>query len=381
MTTDASEHFPADYRRGRHAFVQACEQAGIDVVSRVHPGIEGRDGKPLFLDTAVIGPREATKALLLISATHGVEGYFGSGVQTGLMREGLATRAPADTKIVLLHALNPYGFSWDRRVNEDNADINRNCVDFAHPPANEPYDRLAAAISPRDISGAAMKSANARLVEFLKSHGAFALQEAISKGQYKYPDGVYYGGARESWSIKMLKDVFVETLAHVKTLTVIDFHTGLGAFGAGEMITEDMPGSPAYRRARAMWGGKVASSEAGESVSAPLSGTIDKAVATWLKAVELTFARAGSGHARHPRGVQCAAQGQLAALFRAGALRAQGGANHPPRTARRLLSRHGGMEAQGVGPCRRGGCLGAPGARLTAAPDAAEARWSSRWGG
>jgi hypothetical protein len=290
MTADPSEHFPADYRQGRHAFIQACEQAGIDVVSRVHPQIAGRDGKPLFLDTAVIGPRAAAKALLLISATHGVEGYFGSAVQTGLMREGLAGRAPKDTKIVLLHALNPYGFSWDRRVNEDNADINRNCIDFANPPANEPYDRLAAAISPADISDAALTRANAKLIEYLKDNGAFALQEAISKGQYKYPRGVYYGGARESWSVKMLKDVFVETLAQVKTLTVIDFHTGLGEFGAGEMITEDMPGSAPYKRAKAMWGAKVASSEAGESVSAPLSGTIDKAVAKWLKAVELTFA-------------------------------------------------------------------------------------------
>ncbi|MEI9885521.1 MAG: M14 family metallopeptidase [Rhizomicrobium sp.] len=290
MSANPEEHFPADYRQGRHHFVAACEAAGIDVVARVHPQVKGRDGKPLFLDTAVIGPREAKKALLLISATHGVEGYFGSGVQTGLMREGLAERAPKGAKIVLLHALNPYGFSWDRRVNEDNADINRNCVDFQQPPANEPYDRLAEAISPRDISEDALRAANAKLIDFLKEHGAFALQEAISKGQYKYPDGVYYGGAREAWSLKMLKDVFAESLKGIQKLTVIDFHTGLGDFGAGEMITEDLPGSAPYGRAKAMWGARVASSEAGESVSAPLSGTIDKAVAKWLKGVELTFA-------------------------------------------------------------------------------------------
>src|SRR5215472_15324760 len=188
MTTNPEAYFPPDYRAGRHAFVAACEHAGVDVVSRVHPDVKGRDGKPLFLDTAVIGPRDARKALLLISATHGVEGYFGSGVQTGLLRQGLAERAPRDTKIVLLHALNPYGFSWDRRVNEDNADINRNCVDFANPPPNRPYDDLHAEISPRDISDEGMHKANGRLVEFLKAHGAFALQEAISKGQYKYPD-------------------------------------------------------------------------------------------------------------------------------------------------------------------------------------------------
>jgi hypothetical protein len=104
MSLDPAEHFPADYRVGRHNFIAACEQAQIDVITRVHPKASGRDGKPLFLDTAIIGPREAKKALLLISATHGVEGYFGSGVQTGLMREGLARRAPPGSKIVLLHA-------------------------------------------------------------------------------------------------------------------------------------------------------------------------------------------------------------------------------------------------------------------------------------
>lgn len=290
MSLDPEEHFPADYRSGRHNFIAACARAKVDVVTRVHPEAKGRDGKPLFLDTAIIGPRDAKKALLLISATHGVEGYFGSGVQTGMMREDLATRVPKDGKVVLLHALNPYGFSWDRRVNEDNADINRNFVDFAHPPQNKPYEALAAEISPRDISPGAMKNANAELTGYLKAHGAFALQEAISRGQYKFADGIYYGGSRESWSAKMLKDVVNEDLSHVEKLIVVDFHTGLGEFGAGEMITEDLPGSPAYVRAQAMWGARVASSEAGESVSAPLTGTIDHAFPRWIPKTELTFA-------------------------------------------------------------------------------------------
>src|ERR1700710_1058648 len=170
MSPHPEEHFPADYRSARHAFIAACEQAGVDVIARVHPDVKGSGGKPLFLDTAVIGPRDAKKALLLMSATHGVEGYFGSGVQTGLMREGLAGRVPKGSKIVLLHALNPYGFSWDRRVNEDNGDINRNCVDFAAPPPNAPYDALAAAISPRDISAKGLKAANADLIAYLKTH-------------------------------------------------------------------------------------------------------------------------------------------------------------------------------------------------------------------
>src|SRR5205814_1215162 len=102
MLSDPVQHFPADYRSARKAFVTAAEAAHADVVTRVHPFATAPEGKPLFLDTAVIGPRGARSALLLISATHGVEGYFGSGVQAGLLREGVAGRVPEGAKVVML---------------------------------------------------------------------------------------------------------------------------------------------------------------------------------------------------------------------------------------------------------------------------------------
>ena len=284
------EHFPKDYRTARANFIAACEAADLGVTTRVHPEATGPDGKPLFTDLTTIGPLDAPNAMFLISGTHGVEGYFGSGVQTGLLRAGIATRIPKGAKLVILHALNPYGFAWDRRVNEDNADVNRNFVDHAHPPENPAYDALAEWIAPRDIAKDAMRAANAKLRAFSEAHGAFALQEAISRGQYKHADGLYFGGPRESWSARMLRDVLKEDFSHVKKLTVIDFHTGLGEHGAGEMITEDLPGSHAYVRQKKIWGARVKSSEAGESVSAPLVGTIDKAMAQWAKRRELTFA-------------------------------------------------------------------------------------------
>ena len=286
-------HFPSDYRTARASFIEAAAARDIGTTARLHPTAKSRDGKALFLDTATVGAREAKKAVLLISATHGVEGYFGSGVQTGLLREGIA--APGNAKIVMLHALNPYGFAWDRRVNEDNADINRNFVDHRKPPVNRAYAALADAVAPKDISAATMRAANDRLKEYSRKHGDFALQAAISKGQYRYPDGVYYGGAKASWSQLMLRDVLHEELRDVKKLIVIDFHTGLGPHGYGEMISEDMPGSPAYRRARRMWGERVRSSEAGESVSAPLTGTVDKAIPGFLPRAEVTFAALEAG--------------------------------------------------------------------------------------
>lgn len=290
MSQDANRHFPAAYRAGREAFLRACGEARLAVTSRMHPAATGDDGKPLFLDTAAIGARGAKSALLLISGTHGVEGYFGSGVQTGLLRNGLARLALKGARIVLVHALNPFGFAWNRRVNEDNADVNRNFVDHRNPPENAAYDSLADVIAPKEISDETMQRADEALSAFARAHGPFALQEAISRGQYRHADGMYYGGARESWSASMLREVFHQELAGVERLTVIDFHTGLGEQGDAEMITEHLPATPAYARARKMWGALVRSSEAGESLSAPLSGTIDSAMAAWMKGKELTFA-------------------------------------------------------------------------------------------
>lgn len=281
-------HFPPDYEQARANFLSAAAAAGLGTTARVHPRAKAPGGKALFLDTATLGAREAETALLLISGTHGVEGYFGSGVQAGLLREGL--KAPEGVKIVMLHSLNPYGFAWDRRVNEDNADVNRNFVDHARPPENKAYRRLAEWIAPKTLASEIWKAANARLKAYQERHGAFALQEAITKGQYEFSDGLYYGGARESWSQTMLRDVLGEELRGARRLVVIDFHTGLGPHGHGEMISEDLPSSPAYLRARAIWGGRVRSSEAGESVSAPLTGTVDKAVALLLPESEVTFA-------------------------------------------------------------------------------------------
>ena len=288
MRADPESYFPAGYRQARQAFIAAAQGAGTDVITRVHPTARGPDGKPLFLDTAALGPRDAKRALLLICGTHGVESYFGSGAQTGLLREGI--RPPQGARIVMVHALNPFGFAWDRRVNEDNVDINRNFVDYAAPPANPDYDLLAAAIAPRDLEPATLAAANEALLAYGRAHGLAALQSAVSRGQYRHPDGLWFGGRKECWSLAMLRAVLTEDLRLVEKLTVIDFHTGLGETGAGELITEALPGSPEYVRARAIWGEMVKSSDGGESLSPALTGTLARALAAWLPEVDLTFA-------------------------------------------------------------------------------------------
>jgi predicted deacylase len=289
MAHNPESYFPADYRGARRAFVAACEGRGVDVVARVNPKAKGPDGNPLFLDVAALGPRDAAKALILISGTHGVEGYFGSAIQTGLMRQGLAP--PPGTRLIMIHALNPFGFAWNRRVNEDNVDINRNFIaDHAHPPANPGYDELSEAFALRDISEESMAKADAVLAAYARSHSAAAYQQAVSGGQYNHPDGLFYGGRAQSWSSQALDAIRTEDLTHVRQAIAIDFHTGLGESGAAEMIVDAAPDTAHFARARAIWGAVAVSGSGGQSLSAPLTGTLDVGLERLLAPAELTFA-------------------------------------------------------------------------------------------
>jgi hypothetical protein len=100
-----------------------------------------------------------------------------------------------------------------------------------------------------------------------------ALQQAISGGQYSDPHGVFFGGHAPTWSNRTLRQVFAALDAHAREIGVIDYHTGLGPYGHGELITSAHANPPAYARLCA-WLGKddITSPDLGNSSSAPLVG-------------------------------------------------------------------------------------------------------------
>jgi len=276
MTTDGLAAFSADYAEARHKFIAAAQHQGWGVTSYLNPGVRGPRDELLFTDVVEIGDITAPAALFLVSGTHGVEGYFGSGAQVDALNRGLT--APEGMKIVMVHAINPYGFAWNRRVTEDNVDLNRNFIDRRQQvPANPAYASLKEAINPPSLAPDALAAADAALRAYVQEHGAFALQEAITRGQYSFADGIYFGGTAETWSAKTIRAIFHEHGKHLTRVAMVDFHTGLGVRGAGEMIIEYAPGEPADRRARAWWGDMARSTKAGESLSADLTGTMDAA--------------------------------------------------------------------------------------------------------
>ncbi|HXB51660.1 MAG TPA: DUF2817 domain-containing protein [Rhizomicrobium sp.] len=117
MADKAEPSFAKEYRNARKAFITACGRAHGDSIARVHPTALGPDGKPLFIDSLALGSREASKALLVITGCHGDDGLLGSQILTSLLDSDVIPLA--QTRLVLIHALNPHGFAWGRQANED----------------------------------------------------------------------------------------------------------------------------------------------------------------------------------------------------------------------------------------------------------------------
>jgi hypothetical protein len=253
-----SEYFSDSYADARAKFAAAAQAAGASIEPYVLPGTKGPSGEELAIDVAVLGPANADRALFLISGTHGVEGFCGSGCQVGFLRDRLYEALPRSTVSVLVHAVNPYGFAWLRRVNEDNVDLNRNFRDFTQPvPSNTEYESLHQWLLPADWDGAARQAADAALEHYVNRHGTRAFHAAVGSGQYSRSNGLFYGGVRETWSTRTFRDIvnrFVPT--RIKKLAGLEFHTGLGPLAYGEPMF--LGGSEAgLRRTRSWFGPEV----------------------------------------------------------------------------------------------------------------------------
>ncbi len=129
---EIANYFSDTYQEARSKFLKAVRAANAELEYFLNP-VRGAESEELYTDVASINLPDADRVLVLISGTHGIEGFAGSAIQTGLLREDIAGELPKDTGLLFIHALNPYGFSHLRRYTEDNVDLNRNFVDHGKP--------------------------------------------------------------------------------------------------------------------------------------------------------------------------------------------------------------------------------------------------------
>ena len=97
------DYFASDYQEARGKFRTAARASDAVLRNFDHPN-RGPGGEQLACDTAWYGDKKAERVVVTISATHGVEGFCGSGVQVGWFEAGLAQELPAGLGVI---AVNP----------------------------------------------------------------------------------------------------------------------------------------------------------------------------------------------------------------------------------------------------------------------------------
>jgi hypothetical protein len=173
------------------------------------------------------------KVFILTTGEHGVEGYVGSAMMQRFIEQYLPRLDACNTGILLVHAINPWGMKYHRRGNRDNIDLNRTFLwKLEHDPQFNPnYDKIASFLNP-NTPLTNLFTANLGYVFQLFWHiarlGMKNFRYALLLGQYRHPQGLYYGGAARPEETQILMDLYRQMLSSYDQILHLDMHTGYG---------------------------------------------------------------------------------------------------------------------------------------------------------
>lgn len=227
------------------ARLRGVERFEIAVAS--HSGVNG-----LFVDGLYVPAQAAPKRLLVISSgVHGVEGPTGSAVMRLFMAEFMSTEALAETGVLLLHAVNPYGYAVGRRFTENNVDLNRNASssDALYRTVNAGYPLVDGLINPQgpaDAGSLGNRFFHLRAAAMIAQQGMPALRQAVLQGQYQVSKGIFFGGFALEPQLAALAPRLRPILDAYPLSMSLDLHTGYGARGKLHLFF-DPPKDPRVR--------------------------------------------------------------------------------------------------------------------------------------
>jgi Protein of unknown function (DUF2817) len=241
-------YFSSDYFTARSRWQTAAIEHNARLESYSIDAPSPND-KPLSIDVAIFGNPTASKALVISSGLHGVEGLFGSAVQLATIDRYLTTQQlPTDLQLVMIHMLNPFGCAWYRRWNEENIDLNRNFLlaDEAYcgcPPA---YPSLDSFLNPR-TAPSKLEPFLLKSLGLIARYGMSALKNTLPVGQYDYPKGLFFGGNAPARTQEILAAHLRSWLGSAQQVIHLDLHSGLGKWGTYQLFAEITKDSPRYR--------------------------------------------------------------------------------------------------------------------------------------
>jgi predicted deacylase len=265
--------FLRDYADCRQQFMHLVDEFSNNVIEHRSWSLPIADEPGLYTDAVLLGKPQVGQTLVLISGTHGVEGYVGSAIQRFLLQYLQADAAvfASGWNILLLHALNPWGMKHARRCDQDGIDLNRNFIDFSALPAtDDDYPDVLNAFLMDDVG-----ARRQQLMQLNQQWGQKHFDRLLSGGQYEYDWAPFYGGRAPAFAQQVLEEMIETWQLAEKRLVVIDLHSGLGPWGHGELISDHPLSSRANEEAQRLFGHAVAITEAGESCSVSKAGLMD----------------------------------------------------------------------------------------------------------
>ena len=226
-----SESFFNSYEDIRTHLQELTADLGVEISSHA---IDADDG--LYIDSFYLpSTGEKTNLVVLTTGVHGIEGYIGSVMLDVFFREVYPTLDDANTGVLVVANVNPYGMKYFRRYNENNVDLNRNFIldwDTFDLSSNKEYPKVDTFLGPTGKIGNALWHEAGFYLNLGKTavtDGAGTISDALLTGQYQYPQGVYYGGTGDEASTVYLKDVFSQCLdSPYENIVHIDIHSGYG---------------------------------------------------------------------------------------------------------------------------------------------------------
>jgi hypothetical protein len=247
--------FSDDYSTARRRFRSACEKQGVTSTAYLHQH-RGPTGEELATDVARWGAEDAQHVIVLSSALHGVEGFFGSAVQLAVIEAIEAFKiALPNVAVVMIHTLNPWGFAWLRRTDAQNIDSNRNFLlaDETYQNCSDGYRRLNGLLNPAHPPRRC-DLFTVRAAWQVIRHGMPAVKQAVAGGQYELAQGLFYGGSGPGAVQQMLAEHLATWIGPARRVVHLDFHTGLGPWATYRLLFDYFPSSIEQQQLAEMFG-------------------------------------------------------------------------------------------------------------------------------
>ncbi|CAG9318878.1 unnamed protein product [Blepharisma stoltei] len=242
--------------------LQKCRDFFLNLSSRVPHRVQKSNyelpyidftGRPLSTDFLKIHKGSPKRWLLLTSGTHGVELFYGSALQSHVLKKIIdgSFQIPDNVGIIMGHAINPWGAAWLRRVNVNNIDLNRNFItdfpELLERQKTDPRYKEAKSIyldTDEIINPGSPRFSNlydgAKIAYYFWKYGREKFTYAMMFGQRFKSRGVQYGGKSMEIELKLLQEKIYELIPTDSEAVIhIDIHTGLGDPGQETFIVTD----------------------------------------------------------------------------------------------------------------------------------------------